>query len=115
EELADEAAVIVRGRIVAQGTPRDIGGRAQATARVAFACRGALAGVPLPEIAGISGVDVSTGVVAIRTDAPTTTVVTLSEWASAAGVDELPELTVSRPTLEDVYLQLIAEHEGDPA
>ncbi|MEO7556391.1 MAG: ABC transporter ATP-binding protein [Acidimicrobiales bacterium] len=115
EELADEAAVIVRGRIVAQGTPRDIGGRAQATARVAFAHRGALADIPLPDIAGISGVDVITGVVEIRTDAPTTTVAALAAWASAAGVDELPELTVSRPTLEDVYLQLIAEHDGDPA
>jgi ABC-2 type transport system ATP-binding protein len=31
-------------------------------------------------------------------------------WAHAAGVTELPDLNVHRPTLEDVYLGLIREH-----
>ena len=34
----------------------------------------------------------------------------MTEWARAAGVAELPELAVTRPSLEDVYLRLIAEH-----
>jgi ABC-2 type transport system ATP-binding protein len=36
---------------------------------------------------------------------------TLIAWARAADVAELPELRVSRPTLEEVYLELIRAHE----
>ena len=33
----------------------------------------------------------------------------LLDWAAAAGLDDLPELTVTRPTLEDLYLDLVGE------
>ena len=34
----------------------------------------------------------------------------LLSWAHAAGVAELPALRIYRPTLEEVYLQLIHRH-----
>jgi hypothetical protein len=46
-------------------------------------------------------VETANGIVALRTARPTLVVGTLSGWAARAGVDELPELFVSRPTLED--------------
>lgn len=46
----------------------------------------------------------------LATASPTRVVSELASWAAAAGLDELPELTVSRPTLEDVYLRMIAAH-----
>jgi ABC-2 type transport system ATP-binding protein len=112
EALADEAAVIINGRIVAQGPPRAIGGRADATARVSFAVRGPLAGRTLPSLNGARiETDSTTGRVEVHTDSPTAVVATLHEWAAEAGGGELPELSIVRPTLEDVYLRLIAEHE----
>lgn len=112
EALADRAAVIVSGRIVAEGAPRAIGGRAEATAKVSFSVRGSLAGRSLP---GLNGARVETdstsGRVEIHTDAPTAVVAALHRWAEAAGAGELPELSIVRPTLEDIYLRLIAEHE----
>jgi ABC-2 type transport system ATP-binding protein len=112
EALADRVAVIVAGRIVAEGPPHLIGGRAEATAKVTFSVRGALAGRPLPGLNGARvETDSTTGRVEIHTDAPTTVVAILHTWAGEVDDGELPELSIVRPTLEDVYLRLIAEHE----
>jgi ABC-2 type transport system ATP-binding protein len=47
-------------------------------------------------------------VVTITTDRPTGVINTLSGWAVARGI-ELEGLNVSRPSLEEVYLELTAE------
>jgi ABC-2 type transport system ATP-binding protein len=82
EALADRVAVIARGRIVAEGTPSTLGGRATAEATVRW-------------------VD-QNGEHVIQTATPTQLVNELS-----AGGGELAELTVKRPTLEDIYLDLV--------
>ena len=51
--------------------------------------------------------------VVISTVHPAATLRALLAWAEACGEPELPALTVSRPSLEDVYLTLIA-HDGTP-
>ncbi|GAB3461712.1 ABC transporter ATP-binding protein [Actinophytocola sediminis] len=82
EALADEVAVIAGGTIVARGTPATLGGRSTAKATVSW-------------------LDAD-GQHAVLTDTPTALIHQLS-----AGDRELPELTVSRPSLEDTYLELI--------
>jgi ABC-2 type transport system ATP-binding protein len=82
EALADQVAVISGGKIVAEGTPATLGGRSTAKATVSW-------------------VD-ETGPRSILTDTPTAVITEL-----AAGGRELAELTVTRPSLEDTYLQLI--------
>jgi ABC-2 type transport system ATP-binding protein len=82
EALADRVAVISGGRIVADGTPSTLGGRSTAKATVSW-------------------VD-ETGPHTVLTDTPTAVVNELSQ-----GGRELAELTVTRPSLEDTYLQLI--------
>ncbi|GGK74077.1 ABC transporter [Planomonospora parontospora subsp. parontospora] len=81
EALADRVAVIAKGRIVAEGEPATLGGRATAKATVRWA--------------GGS----------LETDTPTRAVRELSERFDG----EVPELTVTRPSLEDVYLGLIGD------
>ena len=90
EALADRIAVIAAGRIVAEGEPGTLGGRASAAARV--------------------GWDPPTG--ARRTVETGTPTATIAELAGEFG-GEIPGLTVTRPTLEDVYLDLIAAAGGD--
>ncbi|MGH3176161.1 MAG: ABC transporter ATP-binding protein [Streptosporangiaceae bacterium] len=90
EALADRIAVIAVGRIVAEGDPDTLGGRASAAARV--------------------GWDPPTG--ARRTVETGTPTATIAELAGEFG-GEIPGLTVTRPTLEDVYLDLIAAAGGD--
>ena len=108
EHLADRVAVIVGGRLIEVGTPREIGGRARDVAQVTFRAEGVLAGGTLPALPGT--VEAGPPLVRIATGEPTHVVAALTEWARAAGVAELPELAVTRPSLEDVYLRLIAEH-----
>ncbi len=117
EALADRVGVMAGGHLVEVATPRELGGRSYAHAEVSFKAEGPLAGRSLPELpaasvgAGSPGpVDRADGVVTLETASPTRVVAELASWAAAAGLDELPGLTVSRPTLEDVYLRMIAAH-----
>jgi ABC-2 type transport system ATP-binding protein len=81
--LADRVAVIRDGAIVAQDRPADLGGRAVAAAVVSW--------------------QDGDGRRSARTAEPTRLVAGLAERYGG----EVPELTVTRPSLEDVYLELI--------
>ena len=83
EALADRVSVIVDGQVVASDTPTGLGGRASADATVRW--------------------HDTTGPHEIRTADPTALI------QQVAGRGELAELTVTRPSLEDVYLDLIGE------
>jgi len=83
EALADRVAVISGGRIRATGPPADLGGRAARAASVSW--------------------QDGDGRRSMRTDEPTRVVAELG--ARYGG--EVPGLTVTRPTLEDIYLELI--------
>ena len=110
EQLADRVGVIIKGRLVEVGTPREIGGRERAFARVTFALDANLAGRPPPE----TGADTVTrdGRVTITTATPTAVVTALARWAEANGEPELPALAVSRPSLEDSYLAMVEAADG---
>ena len=105
EVLADRVAVIARGRIVAEGTPRELGGRAEATAAVTFVLRGPLQRLEPPAFPDTTVVVEGGGLVRYETNNPTELVVALHAWVGG----ELPELVIARPTLEDVYLRLVGE------
>jgi ABC-2 type transport system ATP-binding protein len=104
EFLADRIIVIADGTILAEGTPATLGGRDRSAARITFTLPDGVALEQLPppfresEIAG--------GRVVHRTTNPLQDLRTLSDWALEAGID-LPDIEVRRPTLEDVYLELI--------
>jgi ABC-2 type transport system ATP-binding protein len=83
EALADRVTVIVNGRIVADGDPATLGGRATAEASVSW--------------------DEPSGRRTTRSSDPGALV---AELVRQHGGD-VPGLTVTRPSLEDVYLTLI--------
>jgi ABC-2 type transport system ATP-binding protein len=101
ENLADRIAVIAGGRIVAEGTPRTLGGREGMAARIAFTLP---EGIDLPEELRRAATR-SDGRVLLETDRPLPLLKTLADWALLQGLD-LPDLDVRRPSLEDVYLEL---------
>jgi ABC-type multidrug transport system ATPase subunit len=109
QHLADRAAVVCDGRLVALGRPDDLGaGRRVNT--ITFRPPPGLSLVDLPSLSGQATVD--DGAVAIRTEAPVRDVHTLSGWALDRGVT-LDGLTLTRPSLEDVYLELTGESGHD--
>jgi ABC-2 type transport system ATP-binding protein len=106
EYLADRIMVIAAGQIVAEGTPTTLGGRAAAAAVISFTLpRHVSAGdLPTPGLpAEVSGTQVR-----LRSHHPLPDVARLAGWAAERQID-LPDLQVARPTLEDIYLQLVAD------
>jgi len=83
EALADRVAVITAGKILEVSTPALLGGRSTAKATVAWMS--------------------STGIASEESDNPTAVV---SKLAAQFG-GEIPELTITRPSLEDIYLKMI--------
>jgi ABC-2 type transport system ATP-binding protein len=83
QALADRVAVINHGQIVEISTPTELGGRATAQATVQWR----------------DGAQIKSE----KTDNPTALVTKLS--TSLGG--EVPELIVTRPSLEDIYLEMI--------
>jgi ABC-2 type transport system ATP-binding protein len=100
QNLADRVAVIDHGLIVAEGTPDTLGGRATARSEVRFALVEQSAD-DLP----IAPTSVDGATVEYHTDDPTTLLHTLTGWAVERGT-VLQGLSVTRPSLEDIYLEL---------
>ena len=90
QELADRVAIVKDGRVLAIGPPRELGvGGAGERYRISYR-------------------DAEGELVELDTDDPTATLHELTGRALAEGWRPR-ELSVSRPTLEDVYMELTAD------
>ncbi|MGX5655607.1 ABC transporter ATP-binding protein [Geodermatophilus nigrescens] len=85
EALADRVGVIARGRLAEVAVPSELGGRGRAPAVVTWTEDG------------------------VRRTEATGTPTALVRDLAARFDGEVPDLAVARPTLEDVYLQMIGE------
>ena len=91
QRLADRVTIIAAGRIVAQGTPEDLGEREAGETTIRYRLQGRE--------------------VVRQTKTPVQTLHELTSEALANG-EELEGLEVTRPSLEDVYLELTATPGG---
>jgi ABC-2 type transport system ATP-binding protein len=91
QALADRVAIVKDGRVLAIGPPRELGTHPPGAAHYRVTYRG-----PTGEL------------LERETDDPTTLLHELTHEALARG-ERLEELSVARPTLEDVYLELTAD------
>jgi ABC-2 type transport system ATP-binding protein len=98
QRLADRVAVLAGGRLIAIAAPEELG-RGDATL-VTFRLPEGVDAAELPIAVDGSGPEVS-----LRTATPTRDLAPLLSWAAVRGY-ELEGLTVARPSLEDVYLEL---------
>jgi ABC-2 type transport system ATP-binding protein len=94
QALADRVAIVKEGRVLAIGPPRELGTHPPGAAHYRIAYRNAQGELLEHE-----------------TEDPTGLLHTLTAEAMARG-ERLEELTVGRPSLEDVYLELTADAEG---
>ncbi|MXY36832.1 MAG: ABC transporter ATP-binding protein [Dehalococcoidia bacterium] len=106
QALADRVAIMVRGEIVAEDTPAGLVA-ADADAVIRFR---APQGTALPDGLGLREAD--EGLIEARTADPTRDLNALTNWALGEGI-ELEDLTVSRLSLEDVFLRLTDEGDSE--
>ncbi len=105
QHLADRVAVLVRGRIVALGSPAELSA-VQEDSVVTFRLPAGTGAADLPPLGGRAEPEGADWRVVTRQ--PTATLHALTTWALGRGV-ELPALGVRRPSLEDVYLRLVGD------
>jgi ABC-2 type transport system ATP-binding protein len=105
--LADRVAVIVAGRIVAEGPPATLGGRDLAKARIRY--RPPVNAVPPGGLFAPPGPD---GYTEITPDDVVQAMHQLTGWAIDHG-STLDGLELTRVSLEDIYLSLTATPRGD--
>jgi ABC-2 type transport system ATP-binding protein len=106
EHLADRVAIIVQGKIVDEGTPGDLVRREGSTI-IRFKVRPGAGSPPEDLGAETAGDD---GGYTITTGTPTPSLNRLTGWAMEQAID-LEELSVSSPTLEDVFIELVGAFE----
>jgi ABC-2 type transport system ATP-binding protein len=106
QRLADRVTIISAGRMVAAGTPEDLGDRESGQATVSFRLPAGVAAGEVP-VAGATPTD-GGRTVSLDTGTPVATLNELTGWALSRGFD-LEGLEVTRPSLEDVYLSLTGE------
>ena len=106
QNLADRVAVIDRGKIVAEGTPDTLGGRETASTVIRFE----VGNLPIDALP-LTASAVIGGTVEVESDDPTHDLHVLTGWAVNGG-HTLDGLTVTRPSLEDIYLDLTDGGDG---
>jgi ABC-2 type transport system ATP-binding protein len=103
EILADRVAILLRGRLAAAGTPRELTAAGQSLTKVSVRTLGAsLEGA---SFAGVEQRDAEAGYAVYFTSSPGPTVAEIIAHVEAAG-DELVDLRVERPSLEERFLEL---------
>jgi ABC-2 type transport system ATP-binding protein len=108
ENLADRILILAAGKIVAEGTPETIGGRQTDASVITFTMPGdrTLADLPpLPVPATLQ----HNGRAQIIAPEPIPVLYAISSWATQHSLP-IPDISVQRPSLEDIYLRLTEEH-----
>jgi ABC-2 type transport system ATP-binding protein len=105
EYLADRLAIIANGRIVAEGTPKNLGGRQDEQSTIRFR---AIKNSPnLPKDLAMSA-KTSGDFIELVTKKSVESLNTLTGWAIKNNL-KLESLEVSQPSLEDVYLKITSQ------
>ena len=110
QRLADTIAIMRAGELAATGTLEEIGAQLSAAAVVRFHAPDGVAPAAIADAAG-APVEVDGELVIIRADDPQRVLYGLLAWAERRRLS-LAGLEVTRPTLEDMFLELTAQGEA---
>ena len=108
EHLADRVAIMVKGQIVAQGTPSELV-RGDASTTIRFRLKEHAP--PVPDIMGAESAGAD-GQYIIMTDTPTERLHGLTGWAMEQDI-ELEGLSVAASSLEDVFVEIAEAADKD--
>ena len=107
--LCDRIAILHHGRIVAAGTPEELMARSTAQTRIIVRAARALDPVALGGLSGVVDVSETDGAVSLQTREGGPAIIEIVGYLARTG-NELLDLQVRKPSLEDVFIELT----GDP-
>ena len=105
EQLADAVGVISAGKMIIDGAVGEIQEQMESATHVRWRAPDGLDPADLPP--GWAGAAREGGLLDLATREPTRAAGELIDWARARGIGELPELSIERPSLEQMYLELV--------
>jgi ABC-2 type transport system ATP-binding protein len=107
ERLCDRVAIIDQGKIIEQGTPREIQQRVLGESQIEITASGRIPAEQLPALLQQQHHAFSSDgcTVTMNTEEPAAAVVELVKWIDGLGL-KLVDIRLKRPTLEDVFIEL---------
>jgi len=105
EKLCDRVAIVDQGRVIAQGTPRELKQRSAGTTRIELRLARPESDAALKQLEGVADCRASDGVYVVHSTRVPQTIVSLVKYLEAHG-NELSSLDIAAPSLEDVFLEL---------
>ncbi len=105
EKLCDRVAIVDQGRVIAQGTPRELKQRSAGTTRIELRLARPETDAALKQLEGVADCRASDGLYVVHSTRVPQTIVSLVKYLEAHG-NELYSLDIAAPSLEDVFLEL---------
>lgn len=105
EQLADAVGVISAGKMIIDGAVGEIQEQMESATHIRWRAPDDLEPADLPPV--WAGAAREGGLLDLATREPTRAAGELIDWARARGIGELPELSIERPSLEQMYLELV--------
>jgi len=107
ERLCDRVAIVDSGKVVAIGTPKELQARSANKSSVEVVCDASLIGRTLPDFPDALSSTLSEDgrQLTVQSSQPARTLVEIVKWVDAQGIG-LDDVHLSRPTLEDVFIEL---------
>jgi ABC-2 type transport system ATP-binding protein len=105
ERLCDRVAIVDHGRVIAEGTPRELKQRSAGMTRIEVRLARPLANGSLGRLEGVSDCREFDGTFVVHSARPPQTIVALVKQLEAEN-NELQSLEMFSPSLEDVFIEL---------
>jgi len=107
ERLCDRVAIVDAGKVIAIGTPAELKGRSAGKSAIAIICQQSLVGIEIPvwPDAAQAAMGDDGHSLTIASTRPARTLVEMIKWLDANNI-ELHDVHLSRPTLEDAFIEL---------
>ena len=111
-QLCDRIGILLTGRLIATGTPRELIARSATKPRLSFRAAQPLDSVVVAALPGVTAQQLYQGAWTINSADVNQTLLALVQTVAASG-NELIDLQIHRPTLEDVFLEITGRNSTD--
>ena len=108
EQLADRIAIVARGKVIREGTMEEIGKGLAVDSEIRVVARRTMNRDALSRLPGVRSVSGENGSATLEVQSPAQAVTAIVRYLDSEN-NELVDIAVMRPTLEDVFLKVTGE------